>query len=351
MAMGHPRRARCWRRSRGGSTPRIMGAVGARLPPGGTGAFGLSGAGAGAADAAAGEALADRPAVDAIGTVGRIRVAIGTVGVAIGAGAILIGVALPWVILLHGRLTVNGVTGDGAYLAAAAVGAVGLWATYLVGGRSGPMRALTAGAGFLVMYWAFFDTWRLVSYVAGTAAASPLGGPVVGPGSLLAGLGGIVLVISALSVPAAEPRSLSGRAWLRLALGAALLAAGGIHLQQTPDHLSVATLLGLGFIAAAASQMGLAVMVLVRGHWLLYVAVIADCSSFFVIYVYAVLHGLPFPPHDDAGLKLGAGEAVTLSGALSEAFEVLSIMLAVLLLPRPPRRQDALSSAGSASRT
>jgi hypothetical protein len=270
----------------------------------------------------------------AVRTVDWVRTAAGTVGVAIGGAAIVGGAALlPWVTILHGQDPISGVTGDGAYLATAAVGAIGLWPAYLLNGRSGPMRALTAGAGFLVTYWAFFDTWRIVTYIEGTDAASILGSPVLGPGALVAGIGGIILLLSALSVPSAAAEPLSSTAWLRLALGAALLATGGIHLQQAPHHLEVSELFGLGFIAAAVSQLGLAALVLVRGHRLLYFAVIVDCCIFFLLYVYAVFHGLPFPAHADSGLKLGAGEVVTLSGALSKVFEVIAIMLAVLLLP------------------
>jgi len=272
------------------------------------------------------------PAADAVPSTDRVRVATGTLGVAAGAATIVAGVALPWVTILHGQQPVNGVTGDGAYMATAAVGACGLWLAYLLGGRPGPMRALTAGAGFLVTYWAIFDTWRIFTYVAGVDASSPLGAPFAGPGTLVAGLGGVVLLVAALSLPAARAERLGRGDWLRLGLAAALLASGGIHLQQAPDHLGLSQLLGLGFVAAAASQLGLAALVLAGGHRLLYLAVIADCAVLIVVYAYAVLHGLPFPPHDDAGLKLGVGEAVTLSGALSKLFEVISIALAVALL-------------------
>src|SRR5215469_13942408 len=81
------------------------------------------------------------------------RAVIGSAAVATGVGLVLIGVALPWMTMQHGQQSVNGVVGDGAYLATAAIGAAALWAAYLLSGRPGPLRALAAGTGFLVVYW------------------------------------------------------------------------------------------------------------------------------------------------------------------------------------------------------
>jgi len=94
------------------------------------------------------------------------RVVIGSAGVALGVALVLIGVALPWMTLQHGQRSVNGVLGDGAYLATAAIGAAALWTAYLLNGRPGPLRALAAGAGFLIVYWTIFDIERIVSVVS-----------------------------------------------------------------------------------------------------------------------------------------------------------------------------------------
>lgn len=261
------------------------------------------------------------------------RVVIGSAGVATGVALVLIGVALPWVTLEHGRQSVNGVLGDGAYLATAAIGAASLWTAYLLGGRPGPLRALAAGTGFLIAYWTIFDIERIVTVVTGDPLAGAMGAPLMGPGPLVAAAGGVVLVGSTLSVPSLA-RGLGRAEWVRVVLAGALLATGAIHLQQTPGHLEVATILGLGFLAAAVSQIGLGAAVLVRGHRVLYIAIVADCALFFLLYVYAVVHGLPFPAHGDAGIQVGAGEPITLSGVLSKVAEAVAIAIALPLALR-----------------
>jgi hypothetical protein len=261
------------------------------------------------------------------------RVVLGSAAVAAGVAIVLIGVALPWLTLQHGQQSVNGVLADGAYLATAAIGAGALWTAYLVSGRPGPLRALAAGAAFLVVYWTIFDVERIVSAVTDDPLAGAMGAPLMGPGPLVAALGGIVLLGATISVPSLA-RGLRRAQWMRVLLAAALLATGAIHLQQAPEHLEVSALLGLGFLAAAISQLGLGAIVLVRGHRLLYAAIVADCALFFVLYVVAVMHGLPFPNHNDPGLQVGAGEAVTLSGVLSKLGEAVAIMLALPLALR-----------------
>lgn len=256
--------------------------------------------------------------------------AAGSAGVFAGAAVVVLGVALPWVTLQHGQERVNGVLGDGAYLVAAAVGAAALWAAYLLGRRQGPLRALAAGAGFLVVYWALFDVERITTVVTEDPLAGAMGAPLAGPGPLVAAAGGVLLVASTFAVPALE-RGLRRTQWVRVLLAAALLASGAVHLQQAPEHLELSTLLGLGFLAAAVSQLGLGGIVLVRGHRLLYAAIVADCAVLLVLYAYAVVHGLPFPTHGDPGIQLGAGEPVTLSGALSKLAEATAILVALPL--------------------
>lgn len=270
-----------------------------------------------------------------------VWIATGSVGVAMGIVVVLLGVGLPWVTIFNGEESVNGVNGDGAYLAASGIGAAGLWMAYLLTGRPRHLRALTVLAGFLITYWAFFDTWRIASLVANRYGTTTLGAPVLGPGPIVAGAGGLLLLVAALPVPA-QPGGLRRDGWLRLGTASALFATGAIHLQQAPHHLELSTAFGLGFVAAAVSQLLLGVVVLVRGHRLVYALVIADCALFFGIYAYAVFHGLPFPAHDDPGLTLGAGETVTLSGALSKLFEVIAINVAVVLMVRRPGRSAAV---------
>lgn len=271
--------------------------------------------------------------MNTVATARQPRVVIGSAAVAAGAAIVLIGVALPWLTVQHGRESVNGVLGDGAYLAAAAIGAAALWASYLLNGRPGPLRALVAGAGFLVVYWTIFDVERIVSVVTDDPLAGAMGAPLMGPGPLVAAAGGLVLLGSTLSVPS-RAGAMGRVQWMRVLLAAALLATGAIHLQQAPEHLELSTLLGLGFLAAAVSQLGLGAAVLVRGHRLLYAAIVADCAVFFLLYVYAVVHGLPFAAHGDAGIQFGAGEPITLSGALSKLAEAVAILVALPLALR-----------------
>ncbi len=261
------------------------------------------------------------------------RTALGSAAVAAGAGIVLIGVALPWVTLHHGQQAVNGVLGDGAYLATAALGAAALWAGYLAGGRPGPLRALAAGAGFLVVYWALFDVERIVTVVTDDPLAGAMGAPLMGPGPLVAAVGGAVLLASTLSVPSGA-RALGRAQWARVLLAATLLAAGAIHMQQAPEHLEVSTVLGLGFVGAAASLLALGATVLVSGRRLVYAAIAAGSALLIALLTYAVLHGLPFPSHGDPGLRLGAGEPVTLSAALAALSEAIAILLALPLALR-----------------
>lgn len=81
--------------------------------------------------------------------------------------------------------------------------------------------------------------------------------------------------------------------WLTLALAGALALAGIAHGALTADHMTQSTPIGLGFLAASATQLGLAALVLVRPMRILYVAVIAVTSVLIGLYVANVVVGLP----------------------------------------------------------
>ncbi|HSR22154.1 MAG TPA: hypothetical protein VLW53_01275, partial [Candidatus Eisenbacteria bacterium] len=227
------------------------------------------------------------------------------------------------------------------YLAAAALGAGALWAASVGRGRPRPLRALAALTGLLIAYWALYDTEHIVNVVTEDPMAAVMGWPIMGPGPLLAAAGGVVLLGSALSVPAGA-RGVRRDQWLRLLLAGALLATGAVHLQQVPGRLEVSAALGAGFAAAAASQLALAAAVLLRGHRLLYAAIVADCALVLGLHAWAALHGLPLPgpaPAADPGLRLGAGEPVTLSGAVGGLAGAAAILLAAPLAVSPPHRR------------
>src|SRR5437899_697921 len=122
----------------------------------------------------------------------------------------------------------------------AANGAGALWTAYLLSGRPGPLRALAAGAAFLIVYWTVFDVERIVTTVTDDPLAGAMGAPLMGPGPLVAAVGGVVLLGATFSVPALAG-GMRRTQWMRVLLAAALLAAGAVHLQQAPEHLEVST--------------------------------------------------------------------------------------------------------------
>jgi hypothetical protein len=152
----------------------------------------------------------------------------------------------------------------------------------------------------------------MVAMVTDDPTAPVMGWPILGPGPLLAAAGGAVLLGSSLTVPAGR----GDVAWPRLALAAALLAAGAVHLQQAPAQLQSA--LGVGLVGAAVSQLALGAAVLVRGQRLLWAAVIVDCVALLGFAAYAGLHGA----------------SVDLSGAVSVVGEVAGVLLAATLVRR-----------------
>ena len=81
--------------------------------------------------------------------------------------------------------------------------------------------------------------------------------------------------------------------WLTLALAGVLAVAGIVHGALTADHMTQSTPIGLGFLAASASQLGFAALVLVRPTRILYIAVIAVTAVLIGLYVSNVVIGLP----------------------------------------------------------
>jgi hypothetical protein len=187
---------------------------------------------------------------------GGARVAIGSAAVFAGAALVVAAVALPWATLLHGRLTVYGVQGDGAYLGAAALGVGALWAAYLRRGRPRPLRTVAAVAALVVLYWVLFDIQHMVQMVIDDPRASVMGWPLMRQGPLVAAGGAALLLAGTLLVPPRTP----GVDWeqrLGVALAAVLLAAGAVHLRQVPDLLDESRLRALAAAGAAAALLAL----------------------------------------------------------------------------------------------
>lgn len=165
----------------------------------------------------------------------------------------------------------------------------------------------------------------------------------------------------------------------RALLACALAVAGVLHLMLTSDHFSESLLMGLGFAAATAAELGLAVAVLARPSRLVYAAVVVVSAILLALYVYNVFIGLPFAgehaaavrtqrtavesaeggerehdQHDETasqgevaehnghhteGLVLGSGEPVDAPGAATKSAELVSIGIAAGLLIRERRHQ------------
>jgi hypothetical protein len=258
----------------------------------------------------AGTALGTAPPPSSRGA----RVVLGTCAVAAGVAAVAAAPFLPWLSLLHKQQTVNGVGGDGSYLAAAALGVGALWAGYLLDGRPRALRAVAAVAGLAIVYWALFEIEHIVHMVIDDPMASVMGWPIMGPGPLLSAAGAVVLLGATLTVPPGAARV--GRwGWLRVLLGGALLAAGAVHLQQTPEHLTSGVL-------GATTQLALGAAVLVRGGRPLYAAIAAWSLPLAAISAYGVARG----------------EAATLSVFVATAASLVAVALAAALALRSPAR-------------
>lgn len=273
----------------------------------------------------------------------RIDRTVGAAGLMIvGLVTVGIGAALPWVTIYHGLTTVNGLAGDGSPLLGLAAGTALLWIVYLRTGRPRPLQVAAAVAAFVAAGYAAFDAWRIARYVADPGPTGPLAAPVFGPGSIILAIGALLLLAAVLLTPSRRRHLPAGMA-LPLAAGVALFTAGWIHLMLTGDHLSEATILGLGFLLAGLVQIGLAVVVTLRPRDLAYYGVVAVNVSLIFLYAYAVLKGLPIGGQDHAGgLVLGSGEPVDLAGAVSKGAELLSLVAAFMLLGRSEDRQSAI---------
>jgi hypothetical protein len=125
---------------------------------------------------------------------------------------------------------------------------------------------------------------------------------------------------------------------LRGALVATLAGAGAIHLSLTPEHFDESPIVGAGFLAAGFLQLLLAGVIFRRPSRVALVLAGVSSAALIVMYGVAVVIGLPFggpvEGAKDEGLRLGAGEPVTLVAAITKAAEFASIVLAMVVLKR-----------------
>lgn len=160
---------------------------------------------------------------------------------------------------------------------------------------------------------------------------------------LLRGLFPIIVGSKPRAVTRTEPPSMRRHLGAKLdlvrgTLVAALLAAGGVHLWLTPEHVEESPIVGAGFLAAGVLQLLLAIAILYRPSRLVLLAVGGSSAALIAAYGVAVAIGLPFASQTaggmEAGLRLAAGEPVTLLAVIAKAIELASIGLAMVLLGR-----------------
>ena len=255
---------------------------------------------------------------------------------ALGLTLVAIGTALPWVVRFRGLQPGPGFVLDGGKLAGIAiVSAVAL----LVAGRWGGsrlLRTLAIVGAAAVTIDSLYVASRIAAYVADPGHAGPLTQPTAGPGAMVMAGGGTLLLLSACVAPLRAGRLATALA-PRLALAASLFLAGWIHILLTPEHLGEAMVLGLGFLIAGVVQLALAGLALARPRGWVWCAVIAVNTALILVYIYAVLVGLPFMSdhHDVGGLVVGAGEPIDILGASTTIAQIASLALAFHQLGRP----------------
>ena len=258
----------------------------------------------------------------------------------------LAGGFLPWLTVFNGLTAVSGFSLDGGILAFIVLAVVAMLVVQASAGGARILRPIAVVGGFAVVADSLYSAWRISAFVAAPGPAGVVSSPAAGAGPYVFAAAGVALVAAALVAPAAAGR-LGMRVALRLTLTVLLLAAAVIHLVLTPEHLGISTVLGLGFLAAGLAQSalaGLAVGASDRLQPLVMYAVVVVNVALIAIYLYAVLVGLPVEAghaDDDSGLRIGAGEAVDVKGAVDLIAEVAAVGIAAFLALAGERRRRA----------
>jgi hypothetical protein len=247
----------------------------------------------------------------------------------------LVGGFLPWLSVFRGLTELRGFALDGGLLAFIVLAVVAILLVQARRGGGRVLRPIAVIGAAAVIADSLLSAVRIAAFVRTPGPAGALIEPSAGPGPLVFAVAGGALLAAAVVAPAAHGR-LSVRASLGLVLAVLLLAAGVIHLILTPEHLGISVLLGLGFLAAGLAQVtlaGLAVGAPRRVEMLVMAAVIVVNAALIVLYLYAVLVGLPFESGhaDDAGIRFGAGEPVDLKGGLDFVVEIAAVAVAGFL--------------------
>jgi len=289
--------------------------------------------------------LAPEAAPSAASGAGRLITARRAAALALTAIAVALMIAgglLPWVVVFNGLTAVRGFALDGGLLAFLMLAAVALLYVQAAHGGARVLRPIALAAAALVLADSLYSAWRISAYVAAPGPAADLTQPSAGAGPFVSAVAGAVLIAAAATTPSTRAR-LGRRVTARVSLAILLLMAAVIHLVLTPEHLAVSGLLGAGFLVAGLVQLAFAGFTLVAPDRMLPIGmnlVIVVDVALIVLYVYAVLVGLPFEAGhaaDDAGLRLGAGEPVDVKGAIDLIAEAGVVGIAAFLArdPRP----------------
>ena len=263
--------------------------------------------------------------------------------IALGAAAVVVGVAIPWISLFNGLTEVSGMGADGFYLLGVTLSMVLLTAFHLRQGRPLAVQRVLVGLGSVVVAVAAFDAWRIMAFVNSPGALRPLAMPQVGPGTFVTAAGGTLLVAGALTVRSQRRASLPRGFWPRLLLAGLLAVPAWIHFAIIGEHLGQTLLLGLGTAGFGVVQAVLAILIVARPRREYYSAAIVMDAALIFFYAYNVMIGLPFakPELFSPGLLLGHGEAVGLRGGVSLSLELLGLGLAFWLSGRRQTRAVA----------
>ena len=246
----------------------------------------------------------------------------------------ILGAALPWLVVFNGLTSVPGFSLDGGFLAGIMVAVVCVLYVAARHGGAQILRPVALVASAAVLAGSLYSGWRISEYVAHPGSTAVLTIPSAGPGPYVMAAGAAILIIATATAPS-RVTPLNRQALVRLLLALVLLTAASIHLTLSPQHFSESPLLGTGFLFAGIVQLGAAAVVLTgagdRGLNLVLLVSIALIA----VYGYAVFVGLPLDSEHAAdtagGLTLGAGEPVDFTGAVTAIAEIAAIPIALFL--------------------
>ena len=254
----------------------------------------------------------------------------------IGAAMVLmiLGAALPWLVVFNGLTSVPGLSLDGGLLAGIMVAVVCVLYVAARHGGARILRPIALVASMAVLADSLYSGWQIAEYVAHPGSTAALTVPSAGPGPFVMAAGAVILIVAAATAPS-RVTSLNRQSLVRLLLALVLLTAASIHLALTPQHFSESPLLGTGFLLAGIVQLGAAVVVLTRADDRGLNLVLLVSVALIAIYGYAVFVGLPLDSEHAAdtagGLTLGAGEPIDFTGAVNALAEIAAIPLVLVL--------------------